>query len=127
MTEIKSERTNPGRCLSCKYPISSQTNGSRRHPSFVSIHSSSQYCFPGPSNPTPVATIQSARGFSHLAFQSSCPIDVGRVGILPSSSGRSQVSFLALSKLGCMHRKNTSVSMLLLSTYPFGMMDVKSE
>jgi hypothetical protein len=63
--------------------------------------------FSGPSNPTPVATIQSTSGFSHFAFPSSCPTDRGRLPFRSSSSGRSQISFLALSNSGCMHRKNT--------------------
>jgi hypothetical protein len=96
---------------------SSQTNGSRRHLSFLSIRSPSTSCFPGPSNSTLVAMIQSARGFSHLAFPSSYPIDVCRVGILPSSSDRSQISFLACCKFACMHHKNTWLRDILHCRY----------
>jgi hypothetical protein len=106
------EKTNSGLGPSYEYPISSQTNGSRCHPSFLSTRSSSS-CFPGPRNPTPVAMIQSARGFSHFALPSRCPIDVGRLPILPSSAGRCQIAFLGLSKSGCMHRRNTWVRDIL--------------
>jgi hypothetical protein len=113
MAEIKSKREQiPADAFraSIQSPLRRTAHVATRHSSQLFLLIT---CFPGPSNPTPVATIQSGRGISHLAFPSSCPSDVGRVGILPSSSGRSQISFLALSKHGCMHRKNTWVRDIL--------------
>jgi hypothetical protein len=107
------EKTNAGMRLTYKYPISSQTNGSRRHPTFLPTRSSSLSCFLGPINPTPVATIQSASGVSHFAFPNCCPTDVGRLAIRPSSSGHSQMSFLVLSKSRFMRHKNTWVRDIL--------------
>jgi hypothetical protein len=131
-----SEKTNPGLPLSYRYPISSQTlkrsgwkettNGSRRHPSFLSTRSASKSRSPQPSRPTPVAIIQSARRFSHFDFPRSCPTEVGRFIIIPSSSGRSQISFRACSGFGCVHLRKMCVRDILNLLHHQHLSDISS-
>jgi hypothetical protein len=52
---------------------------------------------------SPVAIIQSTKGFSHFHFPRSWPDEAGRFLIFPFSSRRSEISFRALSSFGCVH------------------------
>jgi hypothetical protein len=52
-----------------------------------------------------VAIIQSGRGFSHSDFPRSCPTEVDRFIIIPSSPGRSQISMRACASFGCVHQR----------------------
>jgi hypothetical protein len=101
-------------------------NGSRRHPSFLSTRSASLLRSSLPSRPTPVAIIQSARGFSHFYFPRSCPTEVGLFLILPSSSSRSQISFHAISSLGCMHLRKICVRDMLNLPHHQHLSDISS-
>jgi hypothetical protein len=120
------ENANLGLRRSYKYPIFSRTNGSRRHPSYLCTRSSSKSGSAQPSRSTPVAIIQFARRCSHLDFPRSCPTEVGRFIIIPSSSGRSQLSFRACSSFGCGHLRKMYVRDILNLLHHQHLSDISS-